>query len=57
MLPLPNDELDSQIEQARKNAEHAERRGNFDSAHHEVLRNLLKQAEQKTKKGTVENAK
>lgn len=41
--PIPP-ELQRAIDEARKNAEHAETRGNFDSAHHQVLANLLKSA-------------
>ena len=32
------------IKAARAAAEHAEARGNFDSAHHQVLKNLLQAA-------------
>jgi len=52
----PKTEPDKAIEQAKKNVAHAERRGNFASAHHEVLKNLLEGAGKQPGKGKVENA-
>jgi len=39
--PLLSDETQKLIEQLQAQAKHAEEHGNFDSAHHEMLRKLL----------------
>lgn len=39
--PLPSDGTQKLIEQLRAQAKHAEERGNFDSAHHQMLKRIL----------------